>query len=103
MESPPASAKDNSFGPWCGTIPNDTEQLGPFTPAIEPCSRDGELQLLNPLAATTEALAPWSLCSATGGAAAVRGTCTATGEWHLLTAAGEEPKSGEDPVKPINK
>lgn len=35
VESLPASAKDKSFGPWCGTIPNDTEQLGPFTPAIE--------------------------------------------------------------------
>ena len=47
----------HGFSPWSGKIPHATERLSPRATTTEPV-------LQSPGAATTEAYAPWSLCSA---------------------------------------
>ena len=56
------------------------------------CSRDQEPQLLSPQAAATEACTPWSPCSATREATAMRNLCT-TAAGQLLLAATRENKA----------
>ena len=46
------------FDPWSEKIPHAVEQLRPYAPVIEPCSRVQEPQLPRPRAATAEARTP---------------------------------------------
>ena len=59
------SVEDNRLDPCSGKIPHATEQLSPYTTTIEPV-------LSSQGAMSTEACKPYSLCSTTSQAAAVR-------------------------------
>ena len=70
----------NSFKPWSGKIPQAREHLSWGTTTIDLCSRAWKLQLLSPRATAAEACMPWSPCTATREAAAVRSPLTTTRE-----------------------
>jgi len=84
VKNPPANADHRSLIPAFGKIPHASGHLRLCTTATEP-------ELSNPPAATTEALNPWSLCSATREATAVRSLC-ATRQEPLLAATREKPR-----------
>ena len=75
------------FDPWSRKIPHAEEQRSPHATTTEPV-----LQRLR--AATTEARAPYSLCSETREATAVRSRCATT------AATREKACSKEDPAQP---
>ena len=60
------------------------------------CSRAWEPQQLSPCATTAETQVPYSPCSATRAATAVRSLHSAAGEQPLLATARESPHSSED-------
>ena len=60
------------FNPWSRKIPHAAEQLSPCTTTTEPGCRTWELQPLSPRVTTTESRVPWSPCSTTRKATAVR-------------------------------
>ena len=68
--------------------------------ALEPC----KLQLLSPRATTTEARAPWTLCSATREATAMRNPSAVTKSSPISSQLGESLCSHKDLAQPkINK
>ena len=84
IENLPANAGDTGLIPCSGKIPHTLEPLSLCATTIEPV-------LQRQRAATTEALVPWSPCSATREATAVRSLHTTTREQPLLTATREKP------------
>ena len=67
------------------------------------CSSARELQLLSPCTGTTEAHAPYSLCSATREDPGVRSLSTAAREWPPLSAAKEKPAQQQRPSEVKNE
>ena len=74
--------REHRFNPWFKLkIPRAVGQLNPCTTAAElATSKGGELQLLSPQRATSEAHTPSRLCSTTREAIAVRSPYSTTRE-----------------------
>ena len=75
VENPPANAVDSGhrFSPWLRKMPRGAEQQSPCAPTTEPVPQSPETR-------TRGTLEPWSLGSATRGAAAMGSPGTATRE-----------------------
>ena len=72
-EESACQCRRHRFNPWSGRIPYTEEQLSPWATTTEP-------MIQSPWAATTEAFMPWSPCSKTREASAMRSPHTVTRE-----------------------
>ena len=94
VKNPPCKARGHRFDPCSGKIPHAMEQLSPWAPTAESA-------LQSPRATSPEPCTPWSLCSATREATAMRRPSTATQEEPSLAETRAKPMcSSEDPAQP---
>ena len=90
MQESSSQCRRHRFDPWSGKITHAAEQLGLCRKTIEPVLWSLRATSMRPWAATTEACAPWSPCSATD-TTAMRSPLTKTRERSLLTTTTEKP------------